>query len=723
MTTRLKVILHLQSDFHVGTGTGRGRVLDAVVVRDRSGRPIVPGSTIKGLALDQARRLIAIPGASWPDDVVDRVFGVRGQSQGAALFGRATPAARWLEPAAFGRSARSRETGRARDDALFREELAPAMDFEVEVEAPGGLDLDETLLLVAALRRVEAVGRARSRGRGAVSVDVEILDGPFRGARVPGAPGSLMGELAIRLGVAGPNRPEEDGTRVAMAETHTRTRALSAAAKAVAGPLVVVARALDPLVLPASPEAGNVTRSLGHLPGTTLRGAVAAAALRQGWEAGSDAFQRAFVRDDACFGPLYPAVDPWGVPRSLPLPAPLSLASCKRHSGIVGDPASSGAHGGADLLRAADPPDCCGSCDGPIDPLGGIVQAEHDSVRAGAILRQVEQVRHVAMHVAIDENSGRAAEHELFAHEEVPEDTVLVGLLWGSPDLLGALQQLLDGRVLSVGKARTRGVGRVKLAVAEPDVPLLGGHPAIDDGFTLTLYSDLVAVDPLLRSVTRMESAALWRTLGGRGTPPFDLVRGYARTRHVASFNGLPGRPRSVDLALVAGSCWRYRWTDPTRVPDVRSLLADAERAGIGLRRGEGFGRVIIDLPLHHMGLDQARGRDTPVGLATWTPAVPGPRSVPSNKRPTTFPRRHDLSGVRPEERDGLARLLLRAACADGPGEVLSRALNDRAGLGKGETEVDHVLRRFGDQAADGSEASRLRLRSAAAELVGGGGR
>ena len=553
---------------------------------------------------------------------------------------------------------------------------------------------------------------------------MEILDGTFQGAEVPASPGATL-EVALQgqLGLA------EITAATKPACPAPRAAAPQVVAQPCASPLVIVARAIDPLVLPASPETGNITRSLGYVSGTTLRGAVAATALRAGWDPDAEDFQSVFVQDGVAFGPMYPALDGWDKDRSAPFPAPLAAATCKWHPGICGESSSPAAHGMVDLLGGDDPPpDACGreSCRGW--SRSGILQCEYDGAAGGPVLRRVETARNVRMHVTIKD--GRAVEHELFANEELPEETVLVGLLWGDQALLGLVRTLLADTVVSVGKARSRGAGRLVVKTHEGPPGLLCGHATDAGGFTLTLYSDLIAVDPLLRPVVRMDEAALWRLVGGTDGPPFKLVRGYGRSRRVASFNGLPGRPRTIDTALVAGSCWRYRWTveaGPQR-EKARGMLAAAESSGLGVRRGEGFGRVVIDHPLHRIGKDQGWGRAPTIPMTVWTPAVPGGRSGPLRMRPSPS-LAFNVTAARPQDRDGLARLLLRAAHSNTPRAVVVAALNERGVRGKSETGTDRCMRDLVEKLPDetrrdgeGADARR-RLVATATALVNGGDR
>ncbi|MGH8565191.1 MAG: RAMP superfamily CRISPR-associated protein [Gammaproteobacteria bacterium] len=77
--------------------TTKRDVPDAVVARDRAGRPVVPGSTLKGLARDEPRRLLELAANRWPAGVLDALFGSRGSTQGKLRFDRAATCCRALD--------------------------------------------------------------------------------------------------------------------------------------------------------------------------------------------------------------------------------------------------------------------------------------------------------------------------------------------------------------------------------------------------------------------------------------------------------------------------------------------------------------------------------------------------------------------------------------------------------------------------------------------------
>lgn len=725
MTTKLRVQLDFSSDFHIGTGAGLGRVVDEVIARNAAGEPVVPGSTIKGLARDA---VAGLPAPLRDADALARVFGLPGRLEGAVRFGDALPEEAWIPPRVHGRSARNRERGRTLDDALFRVEDATACRMVAHIRSDRSLDEMELVLLITALRRIEAIGGQRRRGKGQVSVTVEVLDGPegWPGVRVPGRSPVFKDALGRAL-----QSSAASDSGVASAQQAAAAPATESADRPGDDVCVlwVLARAEAPLVLSAVPEVGNATRTLTYVPGTSLRGAIATHLLRCGWEPASPLFRDVFVRERVNFGPLYPC-HPWDRERSFPFPAPASLLTCKYHAGLRGDDPK--AHGVVNVLTEASPGRCgVDATPAPLVPLGSILQAERDDVRDCMLLRSVKPATCFAAHVCIDPETQRAEEHMLYGQEQVSSGTWFAGFLWGPARLLHAIRDALDGTSVAVGKARTRGHGDLVLYLREPGdschpvfpgllPPSSAEGPDADaDEFTLTLYSDLIAVDGLLRPVTLLNGPALWFLLDGKGAAPFQVVRGYAATRTVLGFNGVPGRPRTVDVAVVAGSTWRFRWTDTRRRAEAWSMLSRAQEHGLGLRRGEGFGRVLLDLPLHAHPMDQTRGQDPDPGLGLALLSVPAGHSPMPPWMPRPAPRIPDglrVKDVPDADRSGLARLLWRAAEAADPGAFLRSAIDARDRRGKERSGTDELLQALVERMSQVSFCDELRACAVALE-------
>ncbi|MCA1979133.1 MAG: RAMP superfamily CRISPR-associated protein [Thiobacillus sp.] len=183
--------------WHVGSGRGRGTHLDAVVDRDESGLPYVPGRMLKGVLREAAERVANwCPAAPAHAATLTQLFGARpGDRSGEAPLEACAPGtlhvsdarlpaevAKWLASEAGERyrerlfrehfsTAIDHETGTARESSLRGIEVAVPMTLEAEIRvapldsAEGGFEL-----LARALPLVRALGAHRTRGLGRVSL-------------------------------------------------------------------------------------------------------------------------------------------------------------------------------------------------------------------------------------------------------------------------------------------------------------------------------------------------------------------------------------------------------------------------------------------------------------------------------------------------------------------------------------------------------------------------
>lgn len=372
------------------------------------------------------------------------------------------------------------------------------------------------------------------------------------------------------------------------------------------------------------------TRSAGAeaVSGTLLRGALAKAYLQQ--RGVPDAtFRGLFLDEDGCrFGPLDPAEHVF----------PRTAASCKREAGF----AEEGKHGVVDLLvsrlrqaltgqplRAFR----CGTCGQDLKPLTGFW-----TERGGRPAQARRRWQHtLTLHVGIDRTTSTAAESVLFSlpalepclAQEDGEPPQLVGWVDADEERLAALKSLLaaEEQIVRVGHARTRGYGRLRLTVGPPlpeprlDCEAFSRHlwqrvgwpqadPQRDLLFTLTLPTGAILLDPILRYTLDPSGMVPWlpalpSAAGGdgplaQGRPWKDgalyalaAVAGHERLRGWHAAHGLP---RQDEWLVGRGSVYVYLYRGGTegRAALLESLH-DLTRNGLGARRNEGYGQVLVN--------------------------------------------------------------------------------------------------------------------------------
>lgn len=268
------------SDAHLGSGSGGGGI-DALIARDRDGRPVIWASHVEGVLRDAARRLRG-------DEEAGKFFGRAGGEQQCAVFTslyakESLESHIWCSTAREGFEKDKDFYNRApKDDTLRVIEYVPkGTQFVGEVELPAS-DLQTLQRLV---QEVDALGGGRSNGAGRVKLTLSVI---------------------------------------------TITSRKTGAAT---GRLVLLMKNRDPLCIAATAAPDNLIPSLAFVPGRALLGSIASWLIAEGDCATASLFTSGKVSvSDALPLPAVPAeLDGVEV-----LPAPLSLQS-EKPTGAAGE--------------------------------------------------------------------------------------------------------------------------------------------------------------------------------------------------------------------------------------------------------------------------------------------------------------------------------------------------------------------------------------------------
>ncbi len=376
-----------------------------------------------------------------------------------------------------------------------------------------------------------------------------------------------------------------------------------------------------------------------YVSGTLVRGALAQAYLQEKGQP-DNTFASLFLDEDQCrFGPLDPGEHVFA----------RTAYSCKRYSGFAG---SDRMHGVIDILVSLlasrlqgrpHLPQRCRECASDLKPMEGFWEYRNGQ----AALAQRRWRRSSATHVGIDRLTHTAAEGMLFSlptmePEASPNDTpALVGWVHAAEPASKALQDLLDvcNGIVRIGHARTRGYGKVRLKLSDPRPPedaagspshpadpqarwqdfsrrILAqlGHDTLDPEthflFTLGLPSGAVLLDPLLRYTLDPAGMVPWLpplpspdpTLTLEAHPAVELgggtlrcITAVAQHERVRGWNAAHGLPRQDEWAVIRGAVYAYIYQGDTQGrAELFARLRALEQSGLGARRNEGFGRVVV---------------------------------------------------------------------------------------------------------------------------------
>lgn len=394
---------------------------------------------------------------------------------------------------------------------------------------------------------------------------------------------------------------------------------------------LVNATSLTPIAFRAGRDSRRES-TLNYVPGSVLWGGLAAAHLRMRPKA-DDEFADFFLSGKIVCGNLYPArfsqanrqPNPLDNERSAVRPLPRTARSCKRfsgfkfHSDIDDDPR----HGLWDSLIAwavfslsdqteiapmanlADCPDCRE----PLDGLAGFYRRGNQSGHWGA----ADSAKGIFTRTSISRTRGAAEEGMLYSREFLREGNQFCGE-WLIDDALAKQFQDFAEEAAEggwrVGHNRTRGLGKFDIGLlptaADTAVAIearaksfnaalrskAGAHAGHAFYLPITLTSDCIWPDAACRYRLQITPAAIAEAWDINDA---ELIYCNADKRRVSGWNGMWGMPKADEWAIRMGSVFLFGLAAE---PDWQKL-AEAQAAGLGIRRAEGFGAIRIADEIH----------------------------------------------------------------------------------------------------------------------------
>ena len=734
---RLTFELCLLSDYHIGSGHRLGVDVDSALLRDADQRPVLRGTTIGALVRDGLHRLLLMPPFT---NAHPHTTGQGDPSEGfctgdslcweCRIFGSPRNARSWLFSSArledsprvqapvnagWGAQTATRvrvqpRQRRAEQHKLFaREEGDRRLKFQFTATCRTD-DTDnraEAELLVAAARMVRRLGAGRRRGRGECVINlvqaVDAQNNPILLGSAENRTRDWLDAFAHNW-IAQPMRQPSSPTERAHTDLPILDPVTEDALPAVC--IRVIARAEEPLLIAQRAEAGNEFETLFSIPGSVLLGALAQRVAAKLDLARADAcqlFAELFYRDRIIFPFAHPATAEETMLYPT-IPAPRNLLTCKTQPGYAD--ASKPGHGvwtTADATRAcvlcgtrADQAPSSTNCAHVFAPICAVCGERLDAIGNYLPLQirpaEFTTARRAEMHQRVNPHTGRVAEGDLFGYVALEAGQYFTGNLFCDESAWHVLCELAGVREtepleLRLGKATTRGYGLTRLVFTpEPDpdrkpwtrVPI--EERVLDrTQVQMTLLTDAIIVDLWGRFAARFD--AEWLALELQlENQVLALTEPSVATREVDSFNATHGLPRWRDLAIVAGSSVKLHLAPSVTIEQLRQV----EERGIGLRRGEGFGRIAFNHPLYRHGEQLgAAGISIPPALD------PGAANQSSIDREVRFRRdwSFDLETVsgwdcfQYSQFGGVARLL-RAERTRGHAALLERLARDGDRLG-----------------------------------------
>ena len=403
--------------------------------------------------------------------------------------------------------------------------------------------------------------------------------------------------------------------------------------------VVLKAVAKTGIAVPRRFEAGNLYESHLEIPGSTVRGAFAAVFLEQGNNPANipQWFETPAIR----FSPLRPVPMEGEVPDGLAvLPVPRSARSCKYEAGLP-----EGGHGVHDLLLKVAQPLSerheeldCPECHAPIEPLDSPWLLANFVTKYG---RDYKPDLRLATHVGIGaigtEEMNTAMEGRLFSLQFFPVGTEFRGWIAVRGDDEEKAREKTEALLKVIGFERnTSGqwqlenlrVGRrsstygalTVTALVQDKSPWQESHRTFEERwkayqeqlpeklsmekaqdnffFSVTLVTDTILLDDFLRPYRVLTGREVERRLGlEEGS--VRLLASFARPCLVSGWNTAHRLPKERDMAIAAGSVFLFSVPRIVDEEKLKRALKRWEEEGIGWRRSEGFGQVLICDPWH----------------------------------------------------------------------------------------------------------------------------
>lgn len=219
-------------------------------------------------------------------------------------------------------------------------------------------------------------------------------------------------------------------------------------------------------------------------------------------------------------------------------------------------------------------------------------QIRDDHVRVDGLKLSIR--KSMRMKTAIDPDTGRVAESQLFGYETISAGQSFAARVEADEELPESLWERLVGALtargeLLLGRSRSAEYGRVRVALIEtPIFPLTGIRERRGKEMTLWCLSDVALLDRWGQPTLEPSPESL-----GLGTGKIRWDRTFLRFRRYAPWNAHRRGPDLERQVIRRGSVIAL---ELDAVPDGKRYEGLA--AGIGLHRESGLGRVWVDPPL-----------------------------------------------------------------------------------------------------------------------------
>ena len=343
----------------------------------------------------------------------------------------------------------------------------------------------------------------------------------------------------------------------------------------------------EPVVIPAAEGDPNTVVTRQDIPGNRLWGIAAWKYLQQPDHTAKDPdFRNLFLDGGFRFLTAYPEVLDGGLQRRL-IPIPHSIRKFKENEKLV------------DLAKQL----------GEDEKKKPKKRLERRYARLDTGTLKTHAVRtEINYHHAQskDRSKGRALDNDgaIFKYEAIQSNQVFQGAVLGSKPYLEKLQEWLPNKTpIRIGRSRSAQYSEAKLEWINDPFKKLSDvtewnsfrssrqdHADLSDHLIITTLSPLLSINDKGHPAACFPICELAEILGLK----LELSRSYTRTELISGYQTHLRLPRQQWPAIAAGSVFIFDIPQDSDKECLKKRLLKLEQDGLGLRKGEGYGRVAI---------------------------------------------------------------------------------------------------------------------------------
>ena len=384
--------------------------------------------------------------------------------------------------------------------------------------------------------------------------------------------------------------------------------------------LIIEVTLMSPMLPGGRKQRGKAIEAVQHIRGGLLRGAVADAWLLDADSNETDEdFNTLFLSEDTgIFRNCYPG-------RHV---LPATAVSCKNFRGFIkADDDNTDTHGIFDTLierLVAEKTDWIYHPSCPYCEKGRVESQSGFYTKSNGEYEEKKVNTRLLTRVAIDRKRRVSADELLYSLNAIDpltvkgENIIFYGSARVPSSLVNKVADTLQNDIQRLGGGTSRGLGQVCIKVENSDntdtlakricdfndylqtvsdlyCSLLNAEKDAYEGtyFSVTLQSDAILTENWQSSMTL--TAEMLQEMAGCQVD-VELIRSFASYDYVSGWNVKWGLPKEIDLVTRVSSVFVFRTPNiETWMPALKTL----EKNGIGSRREEGFGQILICDPFH----------------------------------------------------------------------------------------------------------------------------